>query len=1193
MANPPEMSTSQSAVTVRVSALPSSTMLLTSRSMSHDALSVISSPRVRAQTDSALLNLPASSSHPLNRVSASPSINPPTSASTPVLLGEALKSTFRARSRSQAVFPDVARAKAECNSNSLSGVSSYWWNRIQFLPRPWEDRSQEGNAVPVEQSESWKRTKETVTRATASALGIVGPIALETLAASVDLLEFAPVPGLQSIAKALLNIWEAVQEVDTNRLAFLRLTQRCATLLLSVRDEIHAAGDAVCEELTVPLRNMERSFNEILSLAEVQGKMPFLKRYLRREETAREISHCHIDLDQALTLFSTSVQIRTLKLVQSRDFNCSECCLEPVSERSPNLSSAADATPCGSTITTPGLPPSSSHSSLATPTSSETICSSQTTLSILSALRELQTLQNQKDERSDLQDLRQLMRAALQTGSDSDMVCFLQIAREEMLEAIKTLQRTLESGNFETPSGNHDADQPGHQKDTLHQEFIESGIDALRRMSKGAETTTLPSWTITKFEVDAGQKIGIGSFSDVFKGTWKGRTVAIKVLAESTPQKLFVREMEVWKTLKHPNVLQLYGASSASCDPPWFFVSPYEKNGSLVEFLKRIAMYPPYGRADIGLGLIVANLPNSRSRGSFGKGCGKVLKEGDIYRIMQEISKGMEYLHRRGVLHGDLKASNVLVDDDCRCVISDFGQSEMKSEASRISGIQFRGGTLRWQSPELMGGLSTLTPAIDVYAYAISCIEILSMGEMPWPLMDDDAVRFFVLKENSRPVIPPDFTSPALCELLRLCWHSDPNARPSFSTIIAALQELRDAAGPSGNELLTPQIPELPENEEHLSPDMCPTTPQSPRTSSPTLTSTSVRSSLNASFHNWDFVKVPTVGTPTPRVEEEIISNESLSMPQPVLYKPSYPPSSTTSSYASSTELDSDEDIDGPRHDRYDSPTPQDHTAVESRNERRYRLLLNHKFHPSLTLPLWEPVSVQLGDVGYLSKPSGTFVTLFNAFKPDKTSNGLTAGMPSIAGYGNVSRGSQRQDKRNAAQRGIDAFSGLLTFRSKSDIPVSRRESFLLRAGHKSAHMYTETTEYQYIKKLKAPKAWFKANAGTILNIYGAEHNIQKEEIFLVIGALQTPNYALFVSHRHPDGQAHFNVFSSQRKGQPWGTFTTDTKVPAEQGGPCYDEPIHEEHISASKVSSVGCPQKAVLIARLRFKPDVLEPTSL
>ena len=91
-----------------------------------------------------------------------------------------------------------------------------------------------------------------------------------------------------------------------------------------------------------------------------------------------------------------------------------------------------------------------------------------------------------------------------------------------------------------------------------------------------------------------------------------------------------------------------------------------------------------------------------------------------------------------------------------------------------------------------------------------------------------------------------------------------------------------------------------------------------------------------------------------------------------------------------------------------------------------------------VTLPLWNPVYVQLGDVGYLSKPGGTFVTLFNAFKPHKTSGGLTGGLPSLAGYGKVSKGVHRQDKRNVAQKGLDAVSGFLTFTSRSnDVPIS------------------------------------------------------------------------------------------------------------------------------------------------------------
>jgi serine/threonine protein kinase len=88
------------------------------------------------------------------------------------------------------------------------------------------------------------------------------------------------------------------------------------------------------------------------------------------------------------------------------------------------------------------------------------------------------------------------------------------------------------------------------------------------------------------YEVDIDEKIGkigIGYISTVYKGTWRKRIVAIKALATTTPRKLFTHEIEIWKSLNHPNVLELYGASRA---PPWFFVSPYCRNGHLVTWLK-------------------------------------------------------------------------------------------------------------------------------------------------------------------------------------------------------------------------------------------------------------------------------------------------------------------------------------------------------------------------------------------------------------------------------------------------------------------------------------------------------------------------------------------------------------------------------------------------------------------------------
>jgi hypothetical protein len=88
-----------------------------------------------------------------------------------------------------------------------------------------------------------------------------------------------------------------------------------------------------------------------------------------------------------------------------------------------------------------------------------------------------------------------------------------------------------------------------------------------------------------------------------------------------------------------------------------------------------------------------------------------------------------------------------------------------------------------------------------------------------------------------------------------------------------------------------------------------------------------------------------------------------------------------------------------------------------------------------VTLPLWDPSPVQIGDVGYLSKPRGSFVTLFNSIKPSKAAVNL--GLGPVSEHGSASRGSMRLEKRSAAQKGLDAFSGFLAFsRSRTDGPV-------------------------------------------------------------------------------------------------------------------------------------------------------------
>ena len=86
----------------------------------------------------------------------------------------------------------------------------------------------------------------------------------------------------------------------------------------------------------------------------------------------------------------------------------------------------------------------------------------------------------------------------------------------------------------------------------------------------------------------------------------------------------------------------------------------------------------------------------------------------------------------------------------------------------------------------------------------------------------------------------------------------------------------------------------------------------------------------------------------------------------------------------------------------------------------------------AVRLAIWEPSSVDLGAVGYVSRPSGQFKTLFNAFNPPESSDGKASGMSNLYGYGRIEKGVQKQDSRNMAQKSLDMINGFLWFRSRS-----------------------------------------------------------------------------------------------------------------------------------------------------------------
>eukprot|EP00191_Tetraselmis_sp_GSL018_P013791 CAMPEP_0177580212 /NCGR_PEP_ID=MMETSP0419_2-20121207/1431_1 /TAXON_ID=582737 /ORGANISM="Tetraselmis sp., Strain GSL018" /LENGTH=524 /DNA_ID=CAMNT_0019069047 /DNA_START=463 /DNA_END=2037 /DNA_ORIENTATION=+ len=165
---------------------------------------------------------------------------------------------------------------------------------------------------------------------------------------------------------------------------------------------------------------------------------------------------------------------------------------------------------------------------------------------------------------------------------------------------------------------------------------------------------------------------------------------------------------------------------------------------------------------------------------------------GMVLGIAADIVEGMIYLHNRGIVHGDIKSSNILlktvnVDGEQRACakISDFGTSAMLRSREEVTG--FFAGTPSYMAPEVIAK-STVSKASDVYSFGILLFEVAS-GQKPYPGRTVKEVMRDVVQHKLRPQIVVNLPR-QLIELMTSCWGDDPKSRPTFHDIRVRIQSI-------------------------------------------------------------------------------------------------------------------------------------------------------------------------------------------------------------------------------------------------------------------------------------------------------------------------------------------------------------------------------------------------------------------
>jgi serine/threonine protein kinase len=182
---------------------------------------------------------------------------------------------------------------------------------------------------------------------------------------------------------------------------------------------------------------------------------------------------------------------------------------------------------------------------------------------------------------------------------------------------------------------------------------------ALAAAASGRKTPRMDrSFEIEPHEVQFANQIGSGGFGVVFRGKFRGETVAIKKIHANALSNLasiqeFQSEVAVLCTLRHPNILKFFGACVKP--PNLMIVTEFMARGTLFDVLHQSQMKVTW--------------PMRR-------------------RMALDTCKGVCYLHDSQLLHRDLKSSNLMLDQNFKCAVGDFGLTRISrgAVASQMTG---------------------------------------------------------------------------------------------------------------------------------------------------------------------------------------------------------------------------------------------------------------------------------------------------------------------------------------------------------------------------------------------------------------------------------------------------------------------------------------------------------------------------